>query len=149
MVTTYFIVQAVQVVLTLLCIFVPTHLFRGNQFYNDWIPTVIGVLVTIDAAVIPLGIIIYFLISVIWNPDIKNAVIFPWLLFYPLLCVWTFLYSYLFIARANREAVLATVRRERKWAEDRRNGEQGPNQGISRQGDEPLLDNSRGSQVSR
>ena len=87
--------------LTLVCIFAPTHWYGGNQFYNDWAPTVIGVLVTIDAAIIPLGMIIYFLVSVFSNPEIHDAVIFPWLLFYPMLCIWTFLYSFLVIARAN------------------------------------------------
>ena len=81
-----------------------------------------GVLVTIDAAIIPLVMIIYFLVSVLTNSEISGAIIFPWLLFYPMLCVWTFLYSFFVIARANKEAVMDTVMKERKWADDRKNG---------------------------
>ena len=79
-------------------------------------------LVTIDAAIIPLGVIGYFGISMIINEQIRSSVLLPWFLFYALLCVWSFLYSYLVIARANRDAVMDLVNSERKWANDRKNG---------------------------
>ena len=77
---------------------------------------------TIDAAIIPLTVIVTFGICFFKFDNIKESIILPWFIFYTLVCAWSFLFSYLLVARANRDVVLENVRKERKWAEDRKNG---------------------------
>ena len=68
---------------------------------------------------IPLGAFGYFLIGLLTNDDYKHSNIFPWLLFYALLCLWTFFYTYLVIVREIRAVVLDTIKNERRWETER------------------------------
>ena len=82
-------------------------------------PTILQILVVIDAAIIPVSVVVYFCVGYFQSSDIKSSRILPWLLYYAMISAWTFLYTYLVIVKEIRKIVLDTLKNERRWEVER------------------------------
>ena len=94
--------------------FIPSYVYRGNKIWNKIGPYIQLILANIGFLVVPILVILYFVVMLFLD-DLRHSIIFPWILAYAVMQLWTVSYTYLVIVRESITVVKEMVKKESHW----------------------------------